>query len=113
MNLKKLQIIYKNNKPEGIRDEHGFLFFFSRINKYDNQEERYREEIQEQYDLADFLLEALKKKGDEMTDEEIEAETEKIDAGPDDSGLTIYELTERKIGFVEGAKFYRDKQKGD
>jgi len=64
MNLKKLQIIYKNNKPEGIRDEHGFLFFFSRVNKYDNQEERYREEIQEQYDLADFLLEALKKKGE-------------------------------------------------
>jgi len=46
-----------------------------------------------------------------LTNEEIEAEAEKIDAGPDDSGLTIYELTERKIGFVEGAKFYRDKPK--
>jgi len=55
-----LKIIYKNNKPHGIRDENGYLFFFPVIFKYANQEERYRKEIQEQFDLADFLLRALK-----------------------------------------------------
>jgi len=58
-NLKKLKIIYKNNKPYGIRDENGFLFFFTTIWKYTDQEERYREEIEEQYRLADFLLSCL------------------------------------------------------
>ncbi|MCK9532631.1 MAG: hypothetical protein M0R77_19255 [Gammaproteobacteria bacterium] len=55
----KLQIIYKQNKPYGIRDKTGFLFFFSNVSKYDNQEERYREEIQDQFALADYLLTAL------------------------------------------------------
>jgi hypothetical protein len=57
-----IKIIYKNNKPYGIRDESGYLFFFSKINKYAGQEERYRQEIEEQWKLADFLLEALKEK---------------------------------------------------
>lgn len=59
-----LQIIYKNNKPNGIRDSGGFLFFFPDIHKYTGQEERYRQEVQEQYDLADFLLNALKHRGE-------------------------------------------------
>jgi hypothetical protein len=59
---KELRIIYKNNKPDGIRDENGFLFFFTSITKYDGQESRYREEVEEQYALADYLLEALKKR---------------------------------------------------
>ena len=59
---KDLQIIYKHGKPEGIRNSGGYLFFFTGISKYDNQEERYRKEIEEQYELADFLLEALKNK---------------------------------------------------
>ena len=57
---KNLQIIYKNNKPDGIRDESGFLFFFTNIYKYHNQEDRYCKEIKEQNDLADYLLNALK-----------------------------------------------------
>lgn len=56
----KLQIIYKHNKPYGIRDEGGYLFFFSKISKYTGQEERYRQEIEQQYKLADYLLVALK-----------------------------------------------------
>jgi hypothetical protein len=56
---KKLQIIYKNNKPYGIRDENGFLFFFSSVQRYSGQEERYRQEIEEQYRLADYLLGSL------------------------------------------------------
>ena len=54
------QIIYKNNKPYGIRDESGYLFFFADIAKFPNQEERYRKEVQEQYTLADYLLSALR-----------------------------------------------------
>lgn len=65
---KKLEIIYKNNKPYGIRDESGFLFFFVDISKYTGQEERYRQEIQEQYALADFLLAALKVRVTPATD---------------------------------------------
>ena len=57
---KDLQIVYKNNKPYGIRDENGFLLFFPKIDKYDGQEGRYRQEIAEQYSFADYLLECLK-----------------------------------------------------
>ena len=58
--MKNLKIIYKHNKPYGIRDSGGFLFFFADINKYTDQEERYRKEVEEQYGLADYLLETLK-----------------------------------------------------
>jgi len=57
---KIFQIIYKQNKPYGIRDENGFLFFFAGIMKYTGQEERYRQEVEEQYELADYLLKSLK-----------------------------------------------------
>jgi len=55
----KAKIIYKHNKPYGIRDNSGFLFFFCDISKYTNQEERYREEIEQQFKLADSLLNFL------------------------------------------------------
>jgi len=61
MKLENLQIIYKCDKPHGIRDSGGFLFFFTKIGRYGNQEERYRREVKEQCDLADYLLEKLKK----------------------------------------------------
>ena len=60
MKRKSLQIIYKHNKPYGIRDENGFLFFFAGIMKYTGQEERYRLEVEQQYELADYLLKSLK-----------------------------------------------------
>jgi len=56
----KLEVIHKFNKPYGIRDSSGFLFFFPQITKYHGQEERYRDEIFEQFKLADFLLCALR-----------------------------------------------------
>ena len=56
----KLQIIYKHGKPYGIRDESGYLFFFTEVSKFPGQEERYRQEVFEQYALADYLLSALK-----------------------------------------------------
>lgn len=57
----KVRIIHKYNKPYGIRDETGFLFFFSNITKYHGQEERYRSEVEQQYRLADYLMGALEK----------------------------------------------------
>ena len=60
--MSELQIIYKNNKPYGIRNENGFLLFFSNLHKYTGQEERYRMEIEEQLTLADFLLNTLKQR---------------------------------------------------
>ena len=57
----KIEIIYKHNKPYGIRDASGFLFFFTDVNKYTGQEKRYRQEIEQQFRLADYLLDALKK----------------------------------------------------
>jgi hypothetical protein len=54
--MKDLKIIYKNNKPYGIRDSGGLLFTFMNISKYDGQEERYRREVADQYKLADDLL---------------------------------------------------------
>ena len=51
----KVQIIYKNHKPYGFRDDEGFLLFFTRVSKYGGQEDRYREEVEEQYKFADKL----------------------------------------------------------
>jgi len=62
--MKGLQIIYKNGAPYGIRDENGFLFFFTEITKFPNQEKRYRKELEESFALADYLLESLKKRGE-------------------------------------------------
>ena len=59
----KLQIIYKHNKPYGIRDENGYLFFFTEVAKWSGQEERYRQEVQEQFALADYLLASLQARG--------------------------------------------------
>lgn len=60
--MKNLKIIYKNNKPYGIRDDGGYLLFFPHISKYSDQEDRYRDEIEEQFRLADMLLNCLKQK---------------------------------------------------
>ena len=56
---KNLEIIHKQNKPYGIRDSGGFLFFFTHITKYPGQEDRYVDEVFAQHGLADFLLKAL------------------------------------------------------
>lgn len=64
VNMKGLKIIYKNGTPYGIRDENGFLFFFTRVIKYQNQEERYRKDLEEIFSLADYLLESLKKRSE-------------------------------------------------
>lgn len=55
----ELRIEYASDHPHGIRDKGGFLFFFPRICKYDGQETRYKEEIEQQNRLANFLLKSL------------------------------------------------------
>lgn len=72
----ELQIIYKNNKPYGIRDKNGFLFFFVDVRKFTNQEERYRKEVEEQFALADYLLTALKARN--LTQNEIASVQDKF-----------------------------------
>lgn len=57
--MSNIEIIHKRGTPYGIRDENGFLFFFPEISKYTRQEERYRQEIEEQHKLADYLLSVL------------------------------------------------------
>ncbi len=58
--MSKAEIIYQNNKPYGIRNKGGYLFFFTKISKFSEQEERYRKEIEEQFKLADFLCNCIK-----------------------------------------------------
>ena len=55
----KLQIIYEHGQPKGIRDVSGYLFFFTTVQKYTGQEERYRKALEKRYALADYLLKAL------------------------------------------------------
>lgn len=55
----KLRVIHKSGQPYGIRDDGGYLLFFPKVTKYDNQEERYVEEIQESYVIAEKIINAL------------------------------------------------------
>lgn len=63
----KPRIIYKNSrhlkedKPYGIRDNGGYLFFFVDISHYDGQDERYEEELKQQQLLAEYTLAELSK----------------------------------------------------
>ena len=65
----ELMITYESGQPHGIRDVHGYLFFFTRVTKFTGQEERYRSEIEEQYALADYLLAALAIRIEEAQDD--------------------------------------------
>jgi len=55
------KVVWKNNKPYGIRNANGYLLFFPQIRKFDGQDERYRTEIKEQESLAYYLVECIKK----------------------------------------------------
>lgn len=62
MKHKNVRIVIENTKPYGIRDETGYLFFFPGIPMYPDQDERYKREISEQYDLAEYLGKCLKER---------------------------------------------------
>ena len=55
----KLQVINKYGQPYGIRDDGGYLLFFPKVTKFPSQEQRYVEEIQESFALADRIMKAL------------------------------------------------------
>ncbi len=91
MDKEDVRIVFKNNKPYGIRDKGGYLFFFADITKYSDQEERYRKEIQEQYDLADYLLKSLQSSQSEAVDTDREKDINQLckavlDLAPRDTG---------------------------
>ena len=115
---KNVKIIYKNNKPYGIRDETGFLFFFVDITKWPNQEERYRREIEEQYELADYLQNVLSKVVvmGQISDAEIEEEAKKQYLLGDSEIMDTHYRNDiihwQREAFIECAKWLRDKQKG-
>lgn len=54
------QVVYKHKKPYGIRDASGFLLFFPEVTRFTDQEERYTKEIEQQCELANCLLTAIK-----------------------------------------------------
>jgi hypothetical protein len=54
--MKDVRLISKHGQPYGIRDWTGFLFFFTEVQKYDGQEDRYRRELAERWQLADDLM---------------------------------------------------------
>lgn len=60
MKHKDLKITYEHGNPYGIRDKTGFLLTFRVAKKFEGQEERYRKDLQDMFDLADYLLKALK-----------------------------------------------------
>jgi len=55
-----LKVIYRNNKPYGIRNNGGYLLFFTDITKFEGQDERYAEEIKQQSALAEIILAAIR-----------------------------------------------------
>ena len=59
--MKDLEIVYQNGKPYGIRNKKGYLFFFTKIEKYMRQNKRYKKELFDQINLAEYLLAQLKK----------------------------------------------------
>ena len=59
--MEQVQITYTHNKPYGIRNKEGFLLFFPEIQKYPGQEDRYKQEINRQHKLADYLKDKLEK----------------------------------------------------
>ena len=55
----ELKIVYEHGLPYGIRDRNGFLFFFTGVQKFEGQEDRYRREVEHKFRVADFLLHSL------------------------------------------------------
>jgi hypothetical protein len=54
-----VRVLYEHGEPHGIRDDSGLICFFSPVTKFSGQEERYRRELQDRQEIADFLCKAL------------------------------------------------------
>lgn len=53
------EIIYQHNRPYGIRNKNGYLLFFPQVRKFDGQEARYKQELSDQRNLAEYILDAI------------------------------------------------------
>lgn len=53
------KIIHKHGQPYGIRDSSGYLLFFSQIDKYNDQTDRYIEEITDRLNTAVKIVKFL------------------------------------------------------
>lgn len=62
MKHKNVGIVYELNQPYGIRDDTGFLFFFPHNSMYPDQEERYKREVSDKKELAEYLLKCLEER---------------------------------------------------
>lgn len=56
----ELKLIHRYGQPEYIRDARGVLVSFPKISKYEGQEERYLQEINESFSLANIIMNALR-----------------------------------------------------
>ena len=52
-------MLYEHGEPHGIRDDAGLICLFNPVTKFPGQEERYRKELQDRTEIADFLWKAL------------------------------------------------------
>ena len=59
--MNDLKIVKEFSQPGAIRSKSGVLVMFPKIQKWPGKEDRYLEEIEEQWKLAEYLLECLKK----------------------------------------------------
>jgi hypothetical protein len=55
-----VRVIYEHGQPKGVRDTTGYLCFFNRVNKYDGQEDRYRNELALRARQAEVIAAALR-----------------------------------------------------
>jgi len=53
-------VIYENDAPHGLRNKSGYQFFFPKVTKFSGQEERYQRELEEQRNLARYLVSVFK-----------------------------------------------------
>lgn len=59
LRITRKETIRGSSIPEGIRDRHGFLFFFYEPQYYEGQQERYAKDIEHANSLADYILQSL------------------------------------------------------
>lgn len=55
-------VVYRYEKPYGIRNRNGYVLFFSDVVHFRGQDERYEREFEEQRVLVSVILDALRSK---------------------------------------------------
>jgi len=55
-----VRVIYEHGEPHCVRDDSGVICLFNPVTKFTGQDERYRREMRERADIAEFVCKALK-----------------------------------------------------